>query len=137
MRAHLQPSKAGRVLCPLPCDPNPRHAQAKKEGDAEVVRRLEEVLKVAMAEKQKTLRPEIQLLNRLLAAEGSTERRQVRAGDTGCMRALGSTCRICACVMNCMALLHELWHAPKARWRHMHSFENRHQYLRAEYKRLP
>jgi len=62
VRAHLQPSKAGRVLCPLPCDPNPRHAQAKKEGDAEVVRRLEEVLKVAMAEKQKTLRPEIQLL---------------------------------------------------------------------------
>jgi hypothetical protein len=48
------------------------------------VRRLEEVLKVAMAEKQKTLRPEIQLLNRLLAAEGSTERRQVRVHYTGC-----------------------------------------------------
>ena len=40
--------------------------------------RLQGVLKVAMEEKQKTLRPEIQLLNRLLAVETSAERRQAR-----------------------------------------------------------
>ena len=57
------------------------------------MRRLEEVLKVAMAEKQKTLRPEIQLLNRLLAAEGSTERRQARAHNPGRVWAPGSSCR--------------------------------------------
>ena len=57
--------------------------QAKKEGDAEVVRRLEEVLKVAMSEKQKTLRPEIQLLNRLLAVESSAERRQASSLHAG------------------------------------------------------
>ncbi|KAK9841991.1 hypothetical protein WJX81_002995 [Elliptochloris bilobata] len=58
---------------------------AKKEGDAEVVTRLEAVLKAAMDEKQKMLRPEIQLLNRLLAVETSAERKQVlnsaAAGD--------------------------------------------------------
>ena len=36
------------------------------------------MLTVAMEEKQKTLRPEIQLLNRLLAAETSAERKQAR-----------------------------------------------------------
>ena len=40
--------------------------------------RLRSVLKVAMEEKQKTLRPEIQLLNRLLAVETSAERKQAR-----------------------------------------------------------
>ena len=40
--------------------------------------RLQSVLKVAMEEKQKTLRPEIQLLNRLLAVETSAERKQAR-----------------------------------------------------------
>jgi hypothetical protein len=63
------------------------------------VRRLEEVLKVAMAEKQKTLRPEIQLLNRLLAAEGSTERRQARACCTGCSCGLwGALAKTSACI---------------------------------------
>ena len=51
--------------------------QAKKEGDAAVASQVESVLKVAMAEKQKTLRQEIQLLNRLLAVETSAERKQV------------------------------------------------------------
>lgn len=52
--------------------------QAEKEGDAAVKARLQTVLKVAMEEKQKTLRPEIQLLNRLLAVKTSAERRQAR-----------------------------------------------------------
>lgn len=39
---------------------------AKKEGNAEVMKRIEGVLEVAMAEKGKTLRPEIQLMNKLL-----------------------------------------------------------------------
>uniref|UniRef100_A0A7I4F6G5 Uncharacterized protein n=1 Tax=Physcomitrium patens TaxID=3218 RepID=A0A7I4F6G5_PHYPA len=37
-----------------------------KEGNAEVMKRIEGVLEVAMAEKGKTLRPEIQLMNKLL-----------------------------------------------------------------------
>ena len=52
--------------------------QAEKEGDAAVKARLQSVLKVAMEEKQKTLRPEIQLLNRLLAVESSAQRKQAR-----------------------------------------------------------
>ena len=51
--------------------------QAKKEGNTEVCRKLEEVLRVAMEEKQKTLRPEIQLLNNLMAATTVPERERV------------------------------------------------------------
>ena len=40
--------------------------------------KLEKVLSVAMEEKQKTLRPEIQLFNRLLAAKSGAERTAVR-----------------------------------------------------------
>ncbi len=53
------------------------HKQAKKEGNTEVCRKLEEVLRVAMEEKQKTLRPEIQLLNNLMAATTVPERERV------------------------------------------------------------
>ena len=51
--------------------------QAKKEGNPEVCRKLEEVLRIAMEEKQKTLRPEIQLLNNLMAATTVPERERV------------------------------------------------------------
>jgi hypothetical protein len=47
---------------------------AKKEGNAEVVNKIETTLKVAMAEKNKTLRPEIRLLNQLLTDNGVQER---------------------------------------------------------------
>ena len=52
--------------------------QAKKEGNKEVCAKLEQVLKIAMEEKQKTLRPEIQLLNNLMAATTVPERERVR-----------------------------------------------------------
>ncbi|KAL0017760.1 hypothetical protein WJX77_010093 [Trebouxia sp. C0004] len=55
---------------------------AKKEGNTEVCRKLEEVLRVAMEEKQKTLRPEIQLLNNLMAATTVPERERVLSQDT-------------------------------------------------------
>ncbi|KAL0038104.1 hypothetical protein WJX79_002967 [Trebouxia sp. C0005] len=55
---------------------------AKKEGNIEVCRKLEEVLRVAMEEKQKTLRPEIQLLNNLMAATTVPERERVLSQDT-------------------------------------------------------
>lgn len=50
---------------------------AKKEEEGDVVARLEAALKAAFEAKQATLRPEIQLLNRLLAAEGAEQRAQV------------------------------------------------------------
>lgn len=49
-------------------------SMAKKEGNAEVVNRLEAILKTAMAEREKSLRPEIQLLNQLLRDNGASER---------------------------------------------------------------
>jgi hypothetical protein len=51
--------------------------QARKENNPIVLEKLEAVLKIAMEEKQKTLRPEIQLFNRLLAASTQLERQQV------------------------------------------------------------
>ena len=39
--------------------------KAKKEGNPEVVNQLETTLKIAMREREKTLRPEIQLLNQV------------------------------------------------------------------------
>ena len=65
--------------------------QAKKEGNAEVVAQLEAALRAAFEVKQATLRPEIQLLNRLLAAEGEEQRRQVRCGAS--RRAGQNICR--------------------------------------------
>lgn len=50
---------------------------ARKEGNKEVCTKLEQVLKIAMEEKQKTLRPEIQLLNNLMAATTVPERERV------------------------------------------------------------
>ena len=58
--------------------------QAKKEGNSEVVTRLEAALRAAFEAKQATLRPEIQLLNRLLAAEGGEQRQQVRRSAGRC-----------------------------------------------------
>jgi hypothetical protein len=49
---------------------------AKKEGDTEVASRLEAALRTAMEAKQATLRPEIQLINRLLAEEDGQRRKQ-------------------------------------------------------------
>eukprot|EP00270_Netrium_digitus_P003325 TRINITY_DN13806_c0_g1_i2.p1 TRINITY_DN13806_c0_g1~~TRINITY_DN13806_c0_g1_i2.p1 ORF type:complete len:269 (-),score=52.74 TRINITY_DN13806_c0_g1_i2:169-975(-) len=47
---------------------------AKKEGNSDVVQQLERVLRAAMEEKEKTLRPEIRLLNQLLRQSRTTER---------------------------------------------------------------
>ena len=44
--------------------------------------KLEKVLLTAMEEKQKTLRPEIQLLNRLLGAKTGAERTAVRCATS-------------------------------------------------------
>jgi hypothetical protein len=55
--------------------------QAKKEGNIEVVNQLESTLKVALAEKEKTLRPEIRLLNRLLRVKSSAERTAIFQED--------------------------------------------------------
>lgn len=55
---------------------------ARKEGNTEVCSKLETVLRVAMEEKQKTLRPEIQLLNNLMAATTVPERERVLSQDT-------------------------------------------------------
>ncbi|DBA92775.1 TPA: hypothetical protein ACH3X1_002967 [Trebouxia sp. C0004] len=71
---------------------------AKKEGNTEVCRKLEEVLRVAMEEKQKTLRPEIQLLNNLMAATTVPERERV------CLHARLSLHRS-AVVFCCMEIL--------------------------------
>lgn len=49
---------------------------AKKEGDAAVTGQLESALRAAMDAKNATLRPEIQLVNKLLAAETDTQRAQ-------------------------------------------------------------
>ncbi|GAQ85667.1 hypothetical protein KFL_002480050 [Klebsormidium nitens] len=54
---------------------------AKKEGNAEVVNQLESTLKVALAEKEKTLRPEIRLLNRLLREKNSSGRNAIFQED--------------------------------------------------------
>lgn len=51
--------------------------QAKKEGNAEIAAKLEETLRVAMAELQKHLRPEIRLLNELMQIQDDGERLKV------------------------------------------------------------
>lgn len=50
---------------------------AKKEKQLEVAARIESALKIAMEEKNNTLRPEIKLLNRLIAEPKSFKRKQV------------------------------------------------------------
>ncbi|CAI5481758.1 unnamed protein product [Closterium sp. Yama58-4] len=52
---------------------------ARKEGNPEVVQQLESVLKVAMAEKEKTLRPEIRMLNQLLRDKTPADRAKTLA----------------------------------------------------------
>eukprot|EP00897_Mesotaenium_endlicherianum_P008239 jgi/Mesen1/7443/ME000389S06783 len=47
---------------------------AKKEGNEEVAKQLRGVLEVAMMEKEKTLRPEIRLLNKLIRDKNPSER---------------------------------------------------------------
>lgn len=49
---------------------------AKKEGEPEVVERLELVLRAAMEAKNATLRPEIRLLNQLLGCEEDAQARK-------------------------------------------------------------
>jgi hypothetical protein len=53
------------------------NVQARKEKNADIFEKLETTLKAAMEAKQETLRPEIQLLNALLAAPGKAERLRV------------------------------------------------------------
>lgn len=53
-------------------------SMAQKEGNQEVTGHIETALKAAMEAKQATLRPEIQLLNRLLGAEDAAARQRVR-----------------------------------------------------------
>ncbi|KAG2484601.1 hypothetical protein HYH03_016642 [Edaphochlamys debaryana] len=50
---------------------------ARKEGNADVATRLERALMAAWDVKQSSLRPELQLLNRLVRAGGEPERRQI------------------------------------------------------------
>ena len=50
---------------------------SEREGDREVSERIREALRVAMEAKQSTLRPEIQLLNRLLASETDIQTKQI------------------------------------------------------------
>ena len=49
--------------------------KAKKEGNPEVVNQLETTLKIAMQEREKTLRPEIQLLNQVFCFSIFKERK--------------------------------------------------------------
>lgn len=83
-------------LIPPPAPPPPPPAslpQAKKENNPALTAQLEGALKVAFQAKQRTLRPEIQMLNRLLALSSKDAVRQVgssrRAGSMhrGCTRA--------------------------------------------------
>lgn len=59
---------------------------AKKDKQLEVAARIESALKIAMEEKNKTLRPEIRLLNDLMTKTTSLQRKQIlntkQAGDT-------------------------------------------------------
>lgn len=49
-------------------------SQASKEGNAEVIASLKESLAAAMEVKQRSLRPEIQLLNQLLSDRAFADR---------------------------------------------------------------
>jgi len=54
---------------------------AKKEKQTEVVAQVETALQAALKEKEKTLRPEIRLLNRLLRAKTKAERAALLSTD--------------------------------------------------------
>eukprot|EP00899_Mesostigma_viride_P023032 jgi/Mesvir1/3913/Mv19856-RA.1 len=54
---------------------------ARKEGNQDVVSRIEPILRITMQEKEKTLRPEIQLLNALLRAPSEQERQKIYVED--------------------------------------------------------
>jgi len=54
---------------------------AKKEKNTDVVAQMETALQAALKMKEKTLRPEIQLLNQLLRAKTKAERQSVLAQD--------------------------------------------------------
>ena len=53
--------------------------QAAKEGNRDVTAALKQTLEAAMKVKQRSLRPEIQLLNQLLADKSFADRAVVRA----------------------------------------------------------
>jgi hypothetical protein len=72
------PPKGGPCLLPL---------QAQKEGSTEVYDQMKAALTAALEVKQATLRPEIQLLNRLLAVEDALAWEQARFAR--CMPCLG------------------------------------------------
>ncbi|MCJ1425927.1 hypothetical protein MMC29_003828 [Sticta canariensis] len=50
---------------------------ARREQNTEVISQLENVMKICMEEKQKTLRPEIQLLNTLLQTQSRDSREKI------------------------------------------------------------
>jgi hypothetical protein len=64
-------------------------AMAVKEGNTDVAAQLETAMRVAMQAKQATLRPEIRLLNELLAIETPDARQKVR----------GAACNWAACLV--------------------------------------
>lgn len=59
---------------------------ARKDGNMDMVNQIESALKVAMDEKGKTLRPEIQLLNKLLQQTRSSERSTTFKGNSQYLR---------------------------------------------------
>lgn len=59
---------------------------ARKDGNMDMVKQIESALKVAMDEKGKTLRPEIQLLNQLLQQTRSSERSTTFKGNSQYLR---------------------------------------------------
>ena len=85
--------------------------QARKEGEEDVVGKLEKVLSVAMEEKQKTLRPEIQLFNKLLAAKSGAERTAVRPYPT-CAKCDRSMLRKGQSI-NTFKAVRRCWQSPK------------------------
>lgn len=59
---------------------------ARKDGNMDMVKQIESALKVAMDEKGKTLRPEIQLLNQLLQQNRGSERSATFRGNSQYLR---------------------------------------------------
>lgn len=59
---------------------------ARKDGNMDMVKQIESALKVAMDEKGKTLRPEIQLLNQLLQQNRASERSATFKGNSQYLR---------------------------------------------------
>lgn len=59
---------------------------AKKEGNTEVVAQLERTVRAAMAEKEKTLRPELRMLNQLLRDKNAAERSVTMSRHVACLQ---------------------------------------------------